>query len=215
MNANLSYNFTNDGISNFTWIDDYVSKTSYFNLLKENRWNLSSYLNWTPTWKLRFFGNLSGTYSDLQSNRDSKIHNNGFSGNLSGGAQYSFPKDFIVNLNAFSTTPNILLQGKGMSYFYYSFSASKSFMNKRLTARINVTNLFTENFKISNTTESTDFRQTATAIQPFRQFGFSVSYRFGEMKAQIKKAQRTIRNEDQMQGESTNNTGSTGVSTPQ
>lgn len=215
MNANLSYNFTNEGISNFTWIDDYVSKTSYFNLLKENRWNLSSYLNWTPDKKIRIFGNISGTYSDIQSNRDRNIQNSGLSTNLYGGAQYSFPKDFVLNLNGYGSSPYIMLQGKGMSYYYYSLSASKSFLNKRLTIRLNAMNIFHENLKYSNTMESNDFYQKTTVIQPFRQFGFSVSYRFGEMKAQIKKAQRTIRNEDQMQGENTNSAGGTGVSTPQ
>ena len=33
-----------------------------------------------------------------------------------------------------------------------------------------------------------------------RQFGISVSFRFGEMKAQIKKAQRSINNDDNMGG---------------
>ena len=213
MNANLSYAFTNEGISNVTWIDDYISKTSYFNILKEKRWNLSSYLNWTPTLKLRIFGNLSGSYSDLNSNRDSYLKNSGFSGNFYGGAQYTLPKDFVLSLNGFSSSPSIQLQGKSMSYYYYSFSASKNFLNKRLNIRLNATNFFTENLTFTNTLKSNDFYQKSTTVRPFRQFGINVSYRFGEMKAQIKKAQRTIQNEDQMKGESSNTTGggTTGV----
>ena len=217
MNANLSYNFSNEGISNFTWIDDYISKTSYFNLLKEKRLNLSAYLNWTPNSKLRIFGNISGNYVNLKSNMNSDLKNNGFSEFLYGGIQYSFPKDYVLNLNGYSSSPNILLQGKSMSYYYYSLSASKSFLNKRLTVRLSAMNLFTENLKFSSITESNDFYQKSTTIQPFRQFGINVSYRFGEMKAQIKKARRTISNDDQMQGESSNSGAgaTTGGTTPQ
>jgi outer membrane receptor protein involved in Fe transport len=216
MNANLSYNFSNEGISDFTWIDDFISKTSYFNLLKEKRVNISAYLNWTPSSKLRIFGNLSGNYANLKSNMDSNLHNSGVSGSLFGGLQYSFPKDLVLNLNGSGSSPSIRLQGKTMSYFYYSLSASKSFLKKRLTIRLNAMNIFTENLKFTNTTESADFYQKTTAIQPFRQFGLSVSYRFGEMKAQIKKAQRTISNDDQMKGESSSSAGgSTGGVTPQ
>ena len=216
MNANLSYGFTNEGISNFTWMDGYVSKTSYFNLLNEKRLNLSSYLNWTPTPKLRLFGNLGGSYINLYSNMNKTLKNSGFAGNIYGGAQYSFPKDFVLNLNGSGNTPYITLQRKSMSYYYYNISASKSFLNKKLNIRLSATNLFKDKLKFIQTTESNDFYQKTIYLEPFRQFSINVSYRFGEMKAQIKKAQRTIRNEDQMQGESSNSSGSsTGVAAPQ
>ena len=220
MNANLSYSFTDEGISEFTWIDGSVSKTSYFNLLKERRWNLSSYMNWTPTPKLRIFGNLSGTYSNLRSNRDSALKNSGFSGNFYAGTQYTLPRDFVLSLNGYTSTPYIQLQGKSMSYYFYNFSASKSFINKRLNFRVFTTNFLTKNMTFKQTSKSDDFYQESKTIRPFRQFGIQVSYRFGEMKAQIKKAQRTIRNEDQMQGESSNTTGGStgsggGVASPQ
>jgi len=214
MNANLSYSFTNEGISDFTWIDGYTSKTSYDNILKERQWNLSSYLNWTPTSKLRIFGNLSSTYSDLQSNKNSDLHNSGFSGNFYVGVQYTLPKDFVLNMFGYMSTPNILLQGKTVSYYYYNFSASKSFLNKRLNIRLSTTNFFTENLTFTQILHSDDFYSSSKTIRPFRQFGISASYRFGEMKAQIKKAQRTIQNEDQMKGGDSNSAGSSTGATP-
>ncbi|MDR0542014.1 MAG: TonB-dependent receptor [Dysgonamonadaceae bacterium] len=204
MNANFSYSLSNNGISEFVWIDDYISKSSYFNLLKENRWNLSSYLSWTPTQKLRIFGNLSGMYSRLQSNREPSVKNDGFSGNFYGGAQYSLPKDYALNLNGYYSSPSVSLQGKGMSYFYYSLSAAKSFLNKKLNIRLSATNLFHKNLNFKQTRESDDFYFRSEASRLMRQVNLSVSYSFGEMKAQIKKAQRTIQNDDQMQNASSN-----------
>jgi len=214
MNANVSYGFTNEGITNFTWIDDYISKTSYFNMLKENRLNISSYLNWSPTPKIRLTGNFSGSYSDLQSNLNKALKNNGFSGSFYSTIQYSFPKDFAIYLNGSANSPYITLQGKSMSFFYYGLSASKSFLSKRLNIRLSTMNLFTEYLNYTSTSKSDDFSQKTVSIQPFRQFGLTVSYRFGEMKAQIKKAQRTIRNEDQIQSESSGSSGGSSTVTP-
>jgi outer membrane receptor protein involved in Fe transport len=205
-NANLSYNFSNDGISDLTWVEDNISYTSYFNISKERRLNLSTYLNWSPTTKLRIFGNLSGVYSELKSNNDLHLHNNGFSGNLFGGAQYTIPLDIMLNLNGFYASPNITLQGESIAYYFYSLSASKSFLKKKLTARIFVTNPFRETMEIHNKQKSPDFYYESIRHNRIRQFGVSVSYRFGEMKSQIKKARRSIQNDDQMKGGDNNST---------
>ncbi|MDR2683302.1 MAG: TonB-dependent receptor family protein [Dysgonamonadaceae bacterium] len=207
MNANLSYGLSNNGISDFAWIDDYVSKTSYFNLLKEGRWNVSSYLSWTPTQKIRIFGNLSGMYSRLQSNREASVKNSGFSGNVYGGAQYTLPKDYMVYLNGYYSSPYVSLQGKGMSFYNYSLSASKSFLNKKLNIRLSASNFLAKNLQFKQTRESDDFYYRSENTRLMRQFSLSVSYSFGEMKAQIKKAQRSIRNDDQMQESSSESGG--------
>ncbi|MDR2804825.1 MAG: TonB-dependent receptor [Dysgonamonadaceae bacterium] len=212
MNANLSYSFSNNGISEFSWIDDYISKASYFNLLKEHRWNVSSYLSWTPILQLRIFGNVSGMYNQLQSNRESSIRNHGFSGNFYAGAQYSLPKEFVISLNGFSSTPSVSLQGQGMSYFYYNLSAAKSFLNKRLNIRLSAANIFHSNLNFKQTRESDDFYYRSESSRRMQQISLSVSYSFGEMKAQIKKAQRTIQNDDQMQNASSES--STGDNRP-
>jgi outer membrane receptor protein involved in Fe transport len=213
MNANLSYNLSNNGISEFAWIDDYISKTSYFNLLKENRVNLSTYLSWTPNRKLRIFGNLNGSYSRFQSNNAAFMQkNSGISANFYGGGQYSLPKDFALNLNANYASPSISLQGKGISYHSYSLSFSKSLLNKRLNIRLSGSNLFRKNLILRQTRQSSDFYFRSENIQSSRQISLSVSYRFGEMKAQIKKAQRSIQNDDQIQAPSSE--GGTGGSVP-
>jgi hypothetical protein len=208
VNANLSYSFTNEGISDFTWLENYTSKTSYFNLLNENRWNLSTYLNWTPAMKLRIFGNLSGTYGKLQSNKDKTLKNEGFYGSLMSSIQYTLPRDYVLNLTGFVSTPPISLQGTGISYHYYNLSLSKKFLKNRLNIRLGTTNFLAKNLKIKQTLKSSDFYQSTLITQPLRQVNIVVSYRFGEMKSQIKKAKRTIKNEDQIQSENSNKIGS-------
>jgi len=51
------------------------------------------------------------------------------------------------------------------------------------------------------TTQTLLFYQQTDMIMKGRSFGLTASYRFGEMKAQIKKAQRGINNEDVKAGD--------------
>ncbi|GHV57965.1 TonB-dependent receptor [Bacteroidia bacterium] len=204
-NVDLSYNFTNNAVSSLTWIEDRISYTSYFNIANEKRLGLSSYASWTPTTKWRIYANLSGSYSNLRANNGSNIRNSGFNANIYGGVQYTFPHDFIATLNSSSSTPRINLQGKSMGYYFYGLSASKSFLPKKaLTIRLSANNLFNKTNKFESTQQTDDFYYQSMNYWYARQFSLSVSYRFGEMKAQIKKVSRSIQNDDAMQGGSNN-----------
>jgi outer membrane receptor protein involved in Fe transport len=214
-NANLSYSFTNDGISDYTWIENLISYTSYFNMSKEKRLNLSTYLNWSPTAKLRIFGNLSGSYSDLKSNNGTNLHNDGFSGNFYGGAQYTVPWDVILGLNGYCSTPRVTLQGESMAYYFYNLSVAKNFLKKKLNVRIYANNPLRETIALKNKQQSEAFYYESISHIHARQFGISVSYRFGEMKTQIKKAQRSIQNDDQMKGSDNAGGSSSGTQQPQ
>jgi len=51
------------------------------------------------------------------------------------------------------------------------------------------------------------FSQTNTSYSFRRQFNFNISYKFGQMKGEIKKARRTIQNDDLKSGGDSNGAG--------
>ena len=51
-----------------------------------------------------------------------------------------------------------------------------------------------------NTTSSTAFMQRSWSRYVQQRFGFSVSFRIGELKASVRKAERTITNDDVKSG---------------
>ena len=53
-------------------------------------------------------------------------------------------------------------------------------------------------------TESTNFRQSSWSKTSSRRFYFSVTYRFGSLKASVKKAERGIENDDVKSGGGSN-----------
>ncbi|GHT24584.1 TonB-dependent receptor [Bacteroidia bacterium] len=200
MNANLSYQFANNTIEEHSWIENDITYTTYENQGKNHGVSLSTYLNWSPNPKFRIYGNLSGRYTSIES-KQYKLKNDGFSGNAYSGIQYTLPKDFVLNVYEYYQTPWIQLQGKGGIYYGYGLSASKSLLNKRLTFRAFIDNPFTNTMKSTNTTKTSDFEMESTNWRNQNtRFGININFRFGEMKAQIKKVSRGISNDDNMGG---------------
>jgi len=207
-NMNISYNFENNGIEQITTREGNVNTTTYDNIGKRKGLNMSAYVNWSITDKLRFYSNIWGGYTDVKTNIEAStapsdyqnLSNHGFQGSFYGGAQYSFPKAFRVYANAGVFSPHIGLESKGSTFSFHSFSASKGFMNERLTFRAFVQNLFQKDREFTNKQTTPIFYSETRNTNRMRSFGLSVSFRFGEMKAQIKKTKRGITNDDGMSG---------------
>jgi outer membrane cobalamin receptor len=198
--VDFTYNFTHNGIEELTWLEKDVSHSSYFNVAKNNTWSLSAYLNWTVTSKWTIYSNLGGNYSTIEANNDSGLSNSGFSGNAYGGVQYTIPWNVRLGLNGYYSNPRITLQGESSGYYFWGFSASKSFLDNKLNVRLHVDDLLFPIMKVSGKQSTPAFSYETNNSQYLRRLGISVSYRFGEMKTQIKKARRSIRNDDNMSG---------------
>ena len=57
-------------------------------------------------------------------------------------------------------------------------------------------NLFSKYINFDSTTFGDNFYSTNKSRYPNRSFGMSISYRIGELKASVKKAVRSINNDD-------------------
>lgn len=199
-NANLSYDFTNNNIERFIFVDDNsIINTTYRNIGKNRRLNLYTYVNWTPSQKLRINGNLSGSYSDLRA-EELNLKNSGWQGRVYMNASYTFP--YKIRLNGYGgvSSKYIGLQSNGSSYNYHGFSLSKDFLNDNLNIRLSASNPFTNTNTYKNETYANDVYELSESINKVRYFGINVSFKFGEMKSQIKKARRSISNDDTMGG---------------
>lgn len=93
-----------------------------------------------------------------------------------------------------------MLQGKGSGFFSYSLSVNKSFLDKRLTLSAFASNFFKKYMNQSSTTEGAGFISKSDYRYCMQRFGVSVSYRIGELRASVKKAARTISNDDVKSG---------------
>lgn len=221
-NINLSarYSFTNNSIQSVTSLvseDDIpdfsedkktgkdVLYTTYQNIGKSRNLNLSAYVNWNATKDTRIYANLFGGYTSLKG--ADGLENDGWNLFAFGGAQQTFKHDWRLSVNVFGQTPWIMLQGKGSSFFSYSVNLNKSFLNRRLSLSAFASNFFQKYNKFESHIEGQGFLQDSWNKYPQIRFGFSVSYRIGELKASVKKAARTITNDDVKSGGSSTGAG--------
>ena len=175
-------------------------ENTYDNIGKTQRTRLSLWMNWNPGNKTRISINASGSYSDFSSKKLG-TKNSGFQGNLFGNIQQTLPWGLRFSVYGGGSTPYISLQGKGSSYYFYGMNLSRSFLkDKRLNVSVYVSNIFNYYQKYSNETVTDTFRSWSESKMPRSSYGLSISWRFGELKAQVKRTARSINNDDVKSG---------------
>lgn len=156
-------------------------------------WYLNPYLNDTdPSY-------ISQGNSELDSEK-SHAFNLSYSNftqkfNINLSARYSFTNNSIENVTKLMPDTEIegLKNPTGKDVLY-------STLNKRLTLSAFASNFFKKYMDQSSTTEGAGFIRESSYKYSRQRFGISVSYRIGELKASVKKAARTISNDDVKSG---------------
>lgn len=211
VNLSLRYSFTNNSVEQVsTMIQDdkipglsnptgkEVLYSTYENIGKSKNTSLNGYINWNMTSSTRIYSNFYGNYTYMKGANGLK--NDGWSLFAYGGVQQTLPKDWRVSLNVYTQTPWIMLQGRGSSFLDYSMSVNKSFLDKRLTLSAFAGNFFKKYMHNTSTLEGIGFNQESWNKYSRQRFGVSISYRLGELKASVKKAERSISNDDVKSG---------------
>lgn len=189
------------GLKNPTGKD--VLYTSYENIGHREGVNLNAYVNWNASKNTRVYVNSRLSYTDM--NDGGTLSNSGWEFFAYGGAQQTLPKDWRISCNLYAFTPNVRLQGRGSSYSNYSLSIQKSWLKKRLNLTLTASN-FLKKYKYFNYRTTDSYFEAANWSRNLsRTFSLSISYRIGELKASVKKAERSITNDDVKSGGSGSN----------
>lgn len=186
-----------EGLPNPTGKD--VIYSSYANIGHIQYAGLMAYANWTPITNTRITLNGSVGYSHMSDGQS--LRNHGWCTNIDASLQQTFAKTWIFNASYYVQTPQPTLQGKDARYQWYNFSLSKSFMDKRLTLTAYIINPFGKRyFCYRSETVADNFRTTAGSSWCQLYYGVSVRFRIGKLKAQVKRAERSVENDDVKQG---------------
>lgn len=186
-----------EGLPNPTGKD--VIYSSYANIGHIQYAGLMAYANWTPITNTRITLNGSVGYSHMSDGQS--LRNHGWCTNIDASLQQTFAKTWIFNASYYVQTPQPTLQGKDARYQWYNFSLSKSFMDKRLTLTAYIINPFGKRyFCYRSETVADNFRTTASSSWCQLYYGVSVRFRIGKLKAQVKRAERSVENDDVKQG---------------
>jgi outer membrane receptor protein involved in Fe transport len=212
LNLSASYSYVNNAIESYTFIDDdqtEVKQQTYKNIGRSQRTGIYVNAGWTPVQKLRLNFNGGLNYADLKS-AEWDASNSGLTGNGAITAMLTLPKDFRINANGMYMARTIMLQGEQSGYFYLYLTASKDFLQKKMSVSIMCMNPFTKNLKVTGSTASDYYASRYTVFFPMREIRIGISYRFGNMKEGINKIQRGITNDDVKSGGSGDGVGGVG-----
>lgn len=207
LNLSVRYGFSNNGIESVSTLmrdsdipglmnptGKEVLYTTYRNIGKSKRVAFSGYVNWNATATTRLYANAFGGYTYMEGANGQR--NDGWNVAAFGGIQQTLPKDWRISLNCFGMTPWLSLQGEGNSYFDYSININKSFLKKRLTVSAFASNFAKKYNRETSNMADANFVQDSWNRYSRQRFGMSISYRFGDLKASVKKVARGISNDD-------------------
>ncbi len=113
------------------------------------------------------------------------------SGNYQFGRSWRINGDFTFNSAGLSG-----VQTNVNGYTASTVAVNKDFIANKLTVSASIINPFTKYRYVNEKINGPDFDQQTQSSIYYRSFAFSINYRFGKLKGEIKKTARGIKNDD-------------------
>ena len=124
-------------------------------------------------------------------------HTSGFALNAFTSIQQTLPYNINVSVYFGGHSKQKGLQSTMTGMSFHGFTLSKSFFkDKSLTLSLRTSSPFQKYLKFNSDLDSETFSQKSNIRVPVRSFGMTLSWRFGNLKASVKKTSRSINNDD-------------------
>ena len=204
LNLTARYGYTGNGISPYSFYEGNILHSTFGNIVKSSSAGLNAFVMVNAGAKTRIILNGSADYSDLRSDvLDQK--NSGWSGTGLVGFQQTLPWDLRFSANAILMSRTKDLQGWSTGISLGTLGLTKTFLDDRLSVSLSaVSPLGSGSLAIKSHSETRDFISDMSMAVPIRQASLSVSWTFGKQgNYGVKKARRTITNDDVINTQST------------
>jgi len=209
-NLTPQFQFSNNGIGAVKWADGLVQVSTYANTLKTYSTTLSAFVQWMMTQKTNIMLNGSIGYNYYKS-EELGLKNDRISGNFFANLTQFLPWKLQLSAFAGMWGGGITdLYGRMGTVFFHGFSLQRSFLKEdRLTVQLQAVVPFSGKYmSMKNYVTQGDVTGWTRYEQQARRFGINISYRFGSLKSSVKKASKTIENDDLIgSGKQSGNTG--------
>ena len=212
LNLDLHHNFTDNGISQYSFYDDNnILNTTYGNVVKSHQTGMNAYVNYLLAKNTRLFMNGGVNYMDLKSDTLGQ-NNSGWTANIMAGLQQTLPWDLKLSAFAIASTKSYTLQGWSGGFNLLTASISKSLLNDKLNLSISGLTGLNDggSIMIESNSRGKDFSSHNKVKVPIYGFSFTVSYTFGNSKMAAKQRVSRVKDdfiEQQSQGEMINSVG--------
>lgn len=202
-NATLKQTFCNDGIEQYSFIEDNIMHRTYDNIVKRQVTSLSLYASALLAKNTRLIFNGTGSYTDLSSTQLNR-NNSGFSGNAMLSLQQTLPSNWSLTATAITNSSRITLQGSAAGMNMGMISLSKTMLDDRLSLSASVMTSLSKGFKLhfDQYTEGQNFTSSMKSSIPMTRIQASVTWKFGNTKKMYQKQHRSKVNSDYIEHQS-------------
>ena len=198
------YSYYHNGIGSLVYSQDDVRYSTYGNNLRQHRWQMEGYAQWKPFDGTTLVANLNFTdnYAEnTDANLSQRTDNLFYYVNLS----QKLPWNLLFTAYTFGQFGHspMNIYSYSRPWNRYAFTLQRSFLSDdRLTVRLLACAPFHKDMHYETCTTQGDiigWGDNITAANG-RYFKLTVSYRFGKLKASVKKTETTIENSDEVGG---------------
>ena len=197
-----AYNFSSGGISSVQTAKDDVRYYTYDNILHYRRFSIEQYVQWKPFDGTTLVVNNNLRYEHNE-NPNLGYRTFGWSDNYYVNLSQQLPWKLKLNLSIYGKIGHSPSGIYYMQHSYYDYYASlqRSFLkDDRLTVRLGANTPFNKYVTSEAKTVNGDYRDYQISWNRGRSFSLSVTYRFGSLKASVKKTEHSIDNDDVVGG---------------
>ncbi|MDR0349517.1 MAG: TonB-dependent receptor [Tannerella sp.] len=201
LNVELNGSITDNSIQRYSYVEDGIRYSTYGNIGSSQRYGMNVYTSYRPSGKFSININGRGTYMMLEANNQYGTRNDGFvfGGNL--GSRLELWKGGSVSANIGGSSRRIMLQGKANGWYYSSLGMTQKLLKDKIDLSLYFSDPFSRKINFKSDLEDTTFALHSENYRWGQIVRISLTYRFGKMNTQVKKARRGIVNDDQSGGE--------------
>ncbi len=213
LNATLTHSRSGNGISEYSFVEDNILKTTYGNILEQNATGGRLFFNVNIGKKHRIYANAGVSYTDARNDQMGYSYNAWF-GNIFAGGQQTLPWDLQLSEGLIYNSKDYNLQGWSSGFTGCYAALTKTFLDDKLSVSLQgFTHLSGgSKMKFEMYSAGNGYESMTTVRVPVRQLTLSLSWTFGKAGVSVKKAARSIENEDVLEKSSGTATG-TGMGT--
>ena len=195
------YSFTNNGIGRILYEQNRKDVSTFQNILKSKIFGISSYTEWTPFTGTSFTLNASMRYARITLPTP-YLKNSGCGGGIYFNWEQKIPWELTLTTSIGGEYGNRIYDPYAIEghWFYYDFTLTRRFFKDKLTVSISAESPFIKERSSTYRIVRGDYTGYERSVMKPKCFGIRLSWNFGKLKASVKKAERSIQNDDLVGG---------------
>ena len=195
------YSYTNNGIANIIYEQNRKDVSTYQNVLKSKVFGISSYTEWTPFTGTSFTLNASMRYARITLPTP-YLKNSGCGGGIYFNWDQKIPWKLTLSTSLGGEYGNRIYDPYGIEghWFFYDFTLTRRFFKDKLTVSLSAESPFIKERSSTYRIVRGDYTGYERPVMKPKCFGIRLSWSFGKLKASVKKAERSIQNDDLVGG---------------